>query len=161
MREHGKTGCGINDCRGSRDYHHVAAPRRALRGVPDIPRQIFAEPDDTGPGQRSALTAERSRDFDATINPLATAFGAAHGPNAAVHLEDGFAARPVMQSIHVLRREGKVRNLLLEACKRVMTGVRLSLSDDAPPPGIPFPNQGRIARERLRPCKIFSSKLFP
>lgn len=65
------------------------------------------------------------------------------------------AARPLVQAVHVLGDERKLWHALFQFHQRKVSGVRLRLRDELPPPRIPLPHQARIAPKRFGRRQIF------
>jgi hypothetical protein len=64
-----------------------------------------------------------------------------------VQFNHATTAGSLMQSIHILSYQSKLRDALLELGQRAMTGVGFSLRDQLAPPCVPFPHQLRISPE--------------
>ena len=144
-QEHITGGCGV----------------RARRNV-GIDR--FAEPHDRGPREPAARGAQRRErlDGDAEVFPFrrAALAGAAQPPDRSVIPQHLPCARALVQAVHVLGHEREAVARTPTRDDRVR-GVRLGRRDQAAPPVVPFPDQRRIARERMRSRELFGAERSP
>jgi hypothetical protein len=78
-----------------------------------------------------------------------------------VQFNHATTAGSLMQSIHILSYQSKLRNALLELGQRAMTRVGFSLRDQLAAPRVPFPHQLWISPEGGRGREFFGIEPSP
>lgn len=153
---------GIDHSGSSDEQEDIAGPGGLLGRLPYIGRQGLPEPDDTGTGHRSAGTSWRQFvERGIEIAPDLPAAGTAKKPDVAVNLQYMTAARAVVQTVDILSNQGEPLFPPFEVGEGKVAGIRGDRGDLLPSPVIPFPNQHRIAGERLGSRQIFRAELTP
>ena len=136
--------------------------RRLERGRHRLFRQGLAEPHDAGPQQRAAVAARRDlRHGDAPVVALVITRRAAEAPDRAVQLDDPAAPRGGMQAVDVLRGQQELRCPLLQRDEGLVSGVGAQGRDGLPAPGVPLPDEMRIAGEGFRSGQVLRAVLPP
>ena len=103
-------------------YGSCCALDRALR-------EHLAKPYDSGAEQRSALASRRQIHQGVTVFFVESALCAAQSPDIAVQTDDVLRACGMVQAVHILGDESKLRRALLELSDGEMRGVRLRRRD--------------------------------
>ena len=81
--------------------------------------------------------------------------------DVAMELDDGFAAGALMEPIDILRDEREPRLHRRELGERQVRGIWIGSGDQAAPPLIPVPDQGRVVPECAGRGKRFGVVLRP
>ena len=152
-----RQGCGrINKRRGADREENVTSPA-GTRGLRQFRRRHrFLKPDDIGAQQSAAVRAPR-RDR-AGIGPRVNNFvflEAFCAREVAVKFDDPPAASAVVQAVHVLGDESKLRKKPFHFHERPVGGIGLRGGEEFAAPFIPLPDEARVTTERARRGEVF------
>ena len=134
--------------RGSRsgDDHDVAssAIEKIFNSFQFVPRQLFTEPNDARPHERSALRTSRNAVLVLVpiIVPFKFAARTARDEDVAVNSHHPLCrySSARVQIVHVLRNEQELIRPLGKSCDCFVRSVRSRIADALPPFAIPVPN---------------------
>ena len=155
-RDEWQFGGGVDQGRGADAEKDLSCSSGLFRRPQRARRQHFPEPDHVRAQKRTTVGAAR-RDFLA-VRPvfhrpvLIEALGA---EQVAMQFQHLMAAGPPVQAIHVLGDQGELGDPSFHRYQGDMAGVRFGLPHPFLPPGVPFPDQLRVAAEGIRRCQFF------
>ena len=154
---------GIHLGGGADDKEHVAVARRVLGARERIVGQRLLEPHDVGAQEGAALRAPRRLARARIVprrddRPVARALDAL---DIAVELDHVRAARRLMQPVDVLRDHEEVGLRPFDRRQRAVSRIGRRTGDQLAAPGIPIPDELRVAAERVGRGELERIELRP